>query len=95
MPAVTATWPSTLNQPVNQAQAAADRGGASRWAQKYRPADVGYAEQISAMDRPTNRVISPTATQPQVITAGPPVFMPNRYSVRQPERTEMIVKETA
>lgn len=95
MPAVTATWPSTLNQPVNQAQAAADLGGASRWAQKYRPADVGYAEQISAMDRPTNRVIRPTATQPQTITAGPPVFMPNRYSVRQPDRTEMIVKETA
>jgi hypothetical protein len=30
-----------------------------------------------------------------VITAGPPVFIPKRYSVRQPDRTEMIVKETA
>ena len=35
------------------------------------------------------------ATQPQMITAGPPVFMPNTYRVRQPDRTEMIVKETA
>lgn len=78
MPAVTATWPRTLNQPVNHAQAAAVRGGARRWAQKYRPAEVGYAEQISAIASPTNRVIRPTATQPQVITAGPPVFMPNR-----------------
>ncbi len=80
---------------MNQAQAAAERAGARRWAQKYRPAEVGYAEQISAMERPTNRVIRPTATQPQTITAGPPVFIPNRYSVRQPDRTEMIVKETA
>lgn len=29
MPAVTATWPSTLNQPANHAQAAALRAGAS------------------------------------------------------------------
>lgn len=92
---MTATWPSTLNQPANHAHAAAERGGASRWAQKYRPADVGYAEQISAMARPTNNVIRPTPTQPQVMRTGPPVFMPNRYSVRQPESTEMIVNETA
>lgn len=57
--------------------------------------EVGYAEQISAIARPTNSVIRPTPTQPQVMTAGPPVFMPNRYSVRQPESTEMIVNETA
>ena len=76
MPAVTATWPRTLNQPVNHAHAAADRRGASRCAQKYRPAEVGYAEQTSAIARPTNSVIRPTATQPQMIMAGPPVFMP-------------------
>ena len=29
------------------------------------------------------------------MTAGPPVFMPNPYSVRQPDRIEMIVNETA
>ncbi len=80
---------------MNHAQAAAERGGASRWAQKYRPAEVGYAEQISAIDRPTSSVIRPTATQPQVITAGPPVVMPKEYRVRQPDRTEMIVKDTA
>lgn len=39
--------------------------------------EVGYVEQISAMARPTTSVISPTPTQPQVMTAGPPVFMPN------------------
>lgn len=41
IPAVTATCPRTLNHPVNQAQAAADLAGASRWAQKYSPAEVG------------------------------------------------------
>ena len=29
------------------------------------------------------------------MTRGPPVFMPNAYSVRQPDRIEMIVNETA
>lgn len=57
--------------------------------------EVGYAEQISAIASPTNSVISPTPTHPQVIRAGPPVFIPNRYIVRHPESTEMIVKETA
>jgi hypothetical protein len=30
-----------------------------------------------------------------VITTGPPVNMPNPYSVRQPDRIEMMVNETA
>ena len=29
------------------------------------------------------------------MTTGPPVFMPNPYRVRQPDRIEMIVNETA
>jgi len=47
------------------------------------------------MTRPTKRVITPTRSHPQVITTGPPVFMPNPYSVRQPDRIEMMVKDTA
>ena len=47
------------------------------------------------MARPTNRVMIPTNGQPQTMTAGPPVIMPNPYSVRQPDRIEMIVNETA
>ena len=37
----------------------------------------------------------PTTSQPRVMIAGPPVFMANRNSVRQPDRIEMIVNETA
>ena len=47
------------------------------------------------MARPTNSVIRPTPSQPQMMTAGPPVAIPKPYSVRQPDRIEMIVKETA
>jgi hypothetical protein len=47
------------------------------------------------MARPTNRVMTPTNGQPQTITTGPPVSMPNPYRVRQPDRIEMMVKETA
>ena len=47
------------------------------------------------MARPTNSVMMPTTGQPQVIRAGPPVFIPYPYRVRQPDRIEMIVKETA
>ena len=47
------------------------------------------------MARPTNRVMRPTMGQPQTMMAGPPVAMPYPYSVRQPDRIEMIVNETA
>src|SRR5450755_2407022 len=47
------------------------------------------------MDRPTSSVITPTKGQPQVISAGPPVFIPVPYRVRHPDRIEMIVNETA
>ena len=33
--------------------------------------------------------------QPQTMMAGPPVFMPYPYRVRQPDRIEMIVNDTA
>ena len=56
---------------------------------------MGKLEQTSAIASATNSVMSPTKGQPQTMTAGPPVFMPNPYSVRQPDRIEMIVKETA
>lgn len=56
---------------------------------------VGKLEQTSAIARPTNNVIRPTNGQPQTIITGPPVFIPNPYRVRQPDRIEMIVKDTA
>ncbi len=56
---------------------------------------MGKLEQTSAMARPTSNVIRPTNGQPQTMTAGPPVFIPKAYSVRQPDRIEMIVNDTA
>ena len=47
------------------------------------------------MDSPTNSVMIPTIGQPQTMMAGPPVFMPYPYRVRQPDRIEMIVNDTA
>ena len=47
------------------------------------------------MASPTNSVITPTNGQPQVMMTGPPEFRPVPYRVRQPDRIEMIVKETA
>ena len=38
---------------------------------------------------------TPTSSQPQSMTGGPPWRRPNPYSVRHPERIEMIVKDTA
>ena len=47
------------------------------------------------MARPTVSVNRPTMGQPQTMIAGPPVFMPYPYRVRQPDRIEMIVNDTA
>ena len=47
------------------------------------------------MAMPTISVMMPTIGQPQTMIAGPPVFMPYPYRVRQPDRIEMIVNETA
>ena len=56
---------------------------------------MGKLEQTSAMASPTNGVMMPTIGQPQTMIAGPPVVMPYPYRVRHPDRTEMIVNETA
>ncbi len=47
------------------------------------------------MPRPTSTTNKPTSGQPQISATGPPVFMPVPYRVRQPDRIEMIVKDTA
>jgi hypothetical protein len=47
------------------------------------------------MPSPTSTTNSPTSGHPQIIATGPPVFIPNPYSVKHPERTEMIVNDTA
>ena len=56
---------------------------------------MGKLEQTSAMASPTISVNRPTMGQPQTMIAGPPVFMPYPYRVRQPDRIEMIVNDTA
>jgi hypothetical protein len=47
------------------------------------------------MAGPANSVMRPAIGQPQTMIAGPPVVMPYPYRVRHPDRTEMIVNETA
>ena len=47
MPAVMATWPSRLNQPVTQL-ASGLCTPARRLLQKYSPPEVGYAAQFGA-----------------------------------------------
>ncbi len=47
------------------------------------------------MPRATRITKKPTTSQPRVMIAGPPVFIANRNSVRQPDRIEMMVNETA
>ena len=47
------------------------------------------------MERPANSTSVPTSSQPQSMTGGPPCRGPKPYSVRQPERIEMIVNDTA
>ncbi len=47
------------------------------------------------MARPTKSVMMPTNGQPHTMTTGPPVAIPYPYSVRQPDRIEMMVNETA
>ena len=47
------------------------------------------------MARPTSVTMIPTSGQPMFMITGPPVFIPKPYRVRQPDRIEMMVKETA
>ena len=89
--AVTAIWPSRLNQPVNQPQA----GLPSFDDQKYRPPAVGYVEAISPIASETMMQKKPTSSQPHVIATGPPWLNAIAYEVRQPARIEMIVNEMA
>jgi hypothetical protein len=70
MAAVTAIWPTRLNQPVNQPQA----GPPSRLAQKYSPPAVGIAEAISPMASATRMQNPPTSSQPHVMATGPPLL---------------------
>ena len=47
------------------------------------------------MPSATSVTKNPTTSQPSVITAGPPVNIANAKRVRQPDKIEMIVNETA
>ena len=44
---------------------------------------------------PAKMTSVPTSSQPQSMTGGPPCRRPYPYRVRQPERMEMMVKDTA
>lgn len=68
------TYPSKLNHPVNQAANGEFLVRANLEAQKYGPPDVGMLLHISAIASPTDIVNTATITQPQTMTAGPPVF---------------------
>src|SRR5215470_16735457 len=89
--AVTAIWPTRLNQPVNQPHA----GLPSFEDQKYRPPAVGYVEAISPIASDTMMQKNPTISQPHVIATGPPWLNAIAYDVRHPARIEMIVNEMA
>ena len=44
---------------------------------------------------PAKMTSVPTSSQPHSMTGGPPWSSPYPYRVRQPERMEMMVKDTA
>src|SRR6266498_2121058 len=90
-PKLTPTTPTMLNQPVNQLHA----GLPSFAAHQYGPPAVGYAEVSSAIERATRSTKPHSIGQPQAIAAGPPPPHANEKFVKQPARTEMIVKEIA
>lgn len=56
---------------------------------------MGYDEQISAMESPTNMVKTPARNQPKVMVTVPPNRRPVLYSVVMPVRTDMMEKEKA
>src|SRR5580700_10096989 len=47
------------------------------------------------MPSPTTSVINPTRIHPHVMSTGPPLSMAMPYAVRQPDRIEMMVNDTA
>ena len=80
-----------LNQPVIQLQPAPP----SFAAHQYGPPAVGYALVSSAIERATSKTKPQRMGQPHAIAAGPPAVHPAKKFVKQPARTEMIVKEIA
>ncbi len=72
MEAVTAIWPTRLNQPVNQPHA----GPPSLEAQKYSAPAVGIEEAISPIAIEMSTQKNPTTSQPQVMATGPPLLKP-------------------
>src|SRR3954452_18061327 len=59
------------------------------------PPAVGYAETSSDIENATSRMSPQMIGQPHEIAIGPPLFHATKYVVKQPARTEMIVKEIA
>src|SRR6476661_7491135 len=59
------------------------------------PPAVGYADTSSDIEKATSRISPQMIGQPHEIAIGPPLFHAMKYVVKQPARTEMIVKEMA
>src|SRR5690348_1433322 len=91
MPAVMVIWPTMFIHAVTHAQLLPP----SRYAQKYNPPAVGYAEASSAIEAATQRVKRLTIGQPTVLMTGPANLSPEPYSSTAPVRMEMIEKEMA
>src|SRR3954469_9724732 len=91
MPASAASWPTMLNQAVNQPHPFPP----SRHDQWYIAPEVGIEEASSAMLRATVNVNTLTSGHPNAISAGPPMISPWEYSVTAPVSTEMIENEIA
>src|SRR5947209_18794749 len=85
------TSPTMLNQPVNQLQPAPP----SFAAHQYGPPAVGKAEVSSDIETATSRTKTRRTGHPIATAAGPPAVHANEKLVKQPARTEMIVKEIA
>ncbi|KAK9761853.1 hypothetical protein K7432_012921, partial [Basidiobolus ranarum] len=83
-----------LNHPVIQLANGPRLFPANINAQKYKPPEVGYEEQISAILRPTIKVMKDTSGQPHIITTGPPFSKPDPYNEDSPVKIEMIENET-
>src|SRR4029079_1561853 len=91
MPAVMVIWPTMFIHAVTHAQVLPP----SRYAQKYKPPAVGYAEASSAMEAATQSVKRLTIGQPTVLMTGPGRLRPDPKSRTAPARAEMIVNEMA
>lgn len=65
-----------LNHPVIQDAKGPHSLPASWYVQKYRPPEVGYAEQISAIERETKTMKKPAIIHPYIMAIGPPYNSP-------------------